>query len=156
MPTIKAKKSLGQNFLIDEEALSDIAYSIEIAERHIIEVGPGYGALTGYILAHHPASLDMVELDTDMIEILDARFMAKESLPKIAGDETHLVKTTPIALHHKDVLQFMPPYSRYSVIANIPYYITSPILFHFLYDIPNPPEIMVIMMQEEVGEKILD
>lgn len=49
--TIRAKKSLGQNFLIDHEALSDIADSIKIAGKHIIEVGPGYGALTDYILA---------------------------------------------------------------------------------------------------------
>lgn len=75
MQKIKAKKSLGQNFLIDEEALTDIARSIDIAGRHIIEVGPGYGALTSYILTHHPASLDLVELDPDMIEILDERYM---------------------------------------------------------------------------------
>ena len=53
-------------------------------------------------------------------------------------------------IHHIDVLQFVPPYQEYSVIANIPYYITSPILFHFLYDIEKKPQEMVIMMQEEV------
>ena len=74
MQTIKAKKSLGQNFLIDQEALSDIANSIEIHEKHIIEVGPGYGALTDYIIASEPASLDLVELDKDMVEILNSRF----------------------------------------------------------------------------------
>lgn len=83
MHTIKAKKSLGQNFLIDEEALSDIARSITLAEKHIIEIGPGYGALTEYILSHHPLSLDLVELDKDMIGILDARFMAENTTPKI-------------------------------------------------------------------------
>ncbi len=66
------------------------------------------------------------------------------------------MKATPIALHHADVLHFTPPYDDYVVIANIPYYITSPILFHFLYDIDNPPAEMVIMMQEEVWEKILE
>lgn len=156
MKTIKAKKSLGQNFLIDEEALSDIAHSIELALKHVIEVGPGYGALTEYILSHHPLTLDLVELDTDMIEILDERFMSQESMPKIVWEETSLVKTTPIAIHHEDVLKFTPPYDDYSVIANIPYYITSPILFHFLYDLEKSPEAMVIMMQEEVGEKILE
>ena len=49
--TLRAKKSLGQNFLIDHEALSDIASSLEIGGKHIIEVGPGYGALTDYIIA---------------------------------------------------------------------------------------------------------
>lgn len=182
--TIKAKKSLGQNFLIDEEALRDIAHSIELAGRHVIEVGPGYGALTEYILSHHPLTLDLVELDPDMIEILDERYMGDEVAPVIQGEENNLVKTTPIAIHHEDILQFTPPYDDYSVIANIPYYITSPILFHFLYpEAPfvkggrgdliseqnppprtsapplqrrlTPPEAMVIMMQEEVGEKIL-
>ena len=156
MQTIKAKKSLGQNFLIDEEALTDIAHSIAIAWEHIIEVGPGYGALTDYILSHHPSTLDLVELDPDMIEILDERYMGDEIAPKILWEEQVLVKTTPIAIHHQDVLTFTPTYDEYSIIANIPYYITSPILFHFLYDIANPPKEMTIMMQEEVGEKILE
>jgi 16S rRNA (adenine1518-N6/adenine1519-N6)-dimethyltransferase len=156
MQTIKAKKSLGQNFLIDQEALTDIAHSIAIAWEHIIEVGPGYGALTDYILSHHPSTLDLVELDPDMVEILDERYMGDEVAPKILWEEQVLVKTTPIAIHHQDVLTFAPTYDEYSIIANIPYYITSPILFHFLYDIANPPKEMTIMMQEEVGEKILE
>ena len=57
---------------------------------------------------------------------------------------------------HQDILKFIPERGEYDVIANIPYYITSPILFHFLYDIPNPPQKMLIMMQKEVGERILE
>ncbi len=72
--SIRAKKSLGQNFLIDPEALSDIASSLEITGKNIIEVGPGYGALTEYILSEKPAHLSLVELDTDMISILQERF----------------------------------------------------------------------------------
>jgi 16S rRNA (adenine1518-N6/adenine1519-N6)-dimethyltransferase len=98
----------------------------------------------------------MVELDPDMVEILDSRFMAEDRLPEISDDSHHIIRTTPIAIHHEDVLSYTPPYTEYSVVANIPYYITSPILFHFLYDIASPPEDMVIMMQEEVGEKILE
>jgi 16S rRNA (adenine1518-N6/adenine1519-N6)-dimethyltransferase len=189
--TIKAKKSLGQNFLIDEEALRDIAHSLDIAGRHIIEVWPGYGALTEYILSHHPSTLDLVELDPDMIELLDNRFMGEDTMPEIIWEDDALVRTTPIAIHHQDVLQYTPPYDDYSIVANIPYYITSPILFHFLYPssppwggdtwgaekdsvtedrkIPSarpsslplkgefiPPKEMVIMMQEEVWEKILE
>jgi 16S rRNA A1518/A1519 N6-dimethyltransferase RsmA/KsgA/DIM1 with predicted DNA glycosylase/AP lyase activity len=48
----------------------------------VIEVGPGYGALTEYLLSHHPATLDLVELDPDMIEILDERYMSSED-PKV-------------------------------------------------------------------------
>jgi 16S rRNA (adenine1518-N6/adenine1519-N6)-dimethyltransferase len=138
-PYIKAKKSLGQNFLIDEDALFDIAHSVVVEGKNIIEVGPGYGALTDYLIEQTPETLTLVELDTDMIEILQKKY------------------TTDIAILHQDVLQFVPVFSQYSVIANIPYYITSPILFHFLYaDDFTPPESMVIMMQEEVGEKILE
>ena len=139
MEKIKAKKSLGQNFLIDQEALADIADAIAISGKNIIEVGPGYGALTDYIIERKPLSLELVELDSDMIHILEWRY-----------DQSKLT------IHHTDVLQFIPKHKDYSVIANIPYYITSPILFHFLYDIQDQPDDMVIMMQKEVGEKILE
>lgn len=139
IPYIRAKKSLGQNFLIDEGALSDIAHAIEVTGKNIIEVGPGYGALTDELIEQKPETLTLVELDTDMIDILEKKY------------------TTGIKILHQDVLQFSPTYEQYSVIANIPYYITSPILFHFLYASSfTPPESMVIMMQEEVGEKILE
>lgn len=139
MMRIKAKKNLGQNFLIDHWALSDIADALQITGRRIIEVGPGYGALTDYILKKTPTSLDLVELDIDMIHILQWKYGPSE-----------------LTIHHIDVLKFAPPYPEYSVIANIPYYITSPILFHFLYHLDMMPDEMVIMMQKEVGEKILE
>ncbi len=139
MQKIKAKKSLGQNFLIDEEALSDIAAATQISNKRIIEVGPGYWALTDHLIAQSPKSIDLIELDRDMIVILEEKYTPLD-----------------ISIHHADILGFTPPYDEYSVIANIPYYITSPILFRFLYDLENSPEEMVIMMQEEVGEKILD
>lgn len=136
---IRAKKSLGQNFLIDEDALIAIAHSVGVEGKHIIEVGPGYGALTDHLVEQKPETLTLVELDTDMIEILEKKY------------------TENVTILHQDVLQFVPAYEQYSIIANIPYYITSPILFHFLYaDNFTPPESMVIMMQEEVGEKILE
>lgn len=139
MENIKAKKSLGQNFLIDQDALWDIANAIEIKNKNIIEVGPGYGALTDYIIDQSPLSLDLVELDTDMIALLEWKYNPSE-----------------ISIHHIDVLRYIPSYTHYSVIANIPYYITSPILFHFLYELEDKPKEMVIMMQKEVGEKILE
>jgi 16S rRNA (adenine1518-N6/adenine1519-N6)-dimethyltransferase len=146
MQKIKAKKSLGQNFLIDHDALADIASAIDITDRHIIEVWPGYGALTDYLTKSHPQSLDLVELDTDMISILKERIENWELK----------TKNNIITLHHGDILRFTPPYDSYSVIANIPYYITSPILFHFLYELVQKPDAMVIMMQKEVWEKILE
>jgi 16S rRNA (adenine1518-N6/adenine1519-N6)-dimethyltransferase len=60
-----------------------------------------------------------------------------------------------ISILHQDVLKYRDVERSYSVIANIPYYITSPILFHFLYNMPISPDEMAIMMQKEVGEKII-
>jgi len=70
---IRAKKSLGQNFLVNDEILETIAESVDITDRHIIEIGPGYGALTTKILAQHPKSLTLIELDKEMIYILRSR-----------------------------------------------------------------------------------
>jgi len=90
-------------------------------------------------LAQDPLSLDLVELDQDMIRILEERYGTVDM----------------ITIHNQDVLRFHPKRTPYSVIANIPYYITSPILFHFLYQVPASPGAMVIMMQQEVAEKII-
>ncbi|MCH2189120.1 16S rRNA (adenine(1518)-N(6)/adenine(1519)-N(6))-dimethyltransferase RsmA, partial [Candidatus Gracilibacteria bacterium] len=135
---IRAKKSLGQNFLIDEGKLATIAQAIQVRNQNIIEVGPGYGALTEKLLSQSPKTLNLVELDDDMVHILQDRFC-----------------NTEFTLHHQDILKYNPDVSPYSVIANIPYYITSPILRHFLYDIDIQPESMVILMQKDVADKIL-
>jgi 16S rRNA (adenine1518-N6/adenine1519-N6)-dimethyltransferase len=57
-------------------------------------------------------------------------------------------------IRQQDVLTFSPQFDSYSVIANIPYYITSPILFHFLYEVENRPDEMIILLQRDVGDKI--
>jgi 16S rRNA (adenine1518-N6/adenine1519-N6)-dimethyltransferase len=79
--TIRAKKSFGQNFLIDPEALEDIATSLSINGKHIIEVGPGYGALTDYLIRDTPATLDLIELDPDMISLLEDRYTGDNISP---------------------------------------------------------------------------
>jgi 16S rRNA (adenine1518-N6/adenine1519-N6)-dimethyltransferase len=142
---IRAKKSLGQNFLVDEEKLEAISECITIEWENIIEVWPWYGALTEKLLHKKPRSLHLVELDADMIEILDDR--------KGRGELN--TNNTEFKIFQQDVLEFVPEFKKYSVIANIPYYITSPILHHFLYEIKNTPEKMVILMQKDVGDKIL-
>ena len=138
---ILAKKSLGQNFLVNEDITTQISQLVEVAWKNIIEVGPGYGALTEKLLHQKPNSLHLVELDRDMIEILEDRCMREE--------------LWDFTLHHQDVLNFVPEFQEYSVIANIPYYITSPILRHFLYDLDHKPDNMIILMQKDVWDKIL-
>lgn len=98
-----------------------------------------------------------------MVEILEERF---SSLRPVSS-ETGLSQNLPSPLtqgkeaqmsfkiFHQDILTFTPEFQDYSVIANIPYYITSPILTHFLYTLKNPPQEMLILMQKDVGDKIL-
>ena len=142
---LKAKKSLGQNFLVDEALLESISQSIDITSKNIIEVGPWYGALTQYIIDQKPEVLHLVELDLDMVEILKERFSSLSLDSSESG----------LRIFHQDVLTFSPEFSNYSVVANIPYYITSPILTHFLYTLKHPPQEMLILMQRDVGDKIL-
>jgi len=75
---IQAKKSLGQNFLINDGILEKIATATKVKEKNIIEVGPGYGALTERLLDINPASLTLVELDADMVKILESRIENEE------------------------------------------------------------------------------
>lgn len=113
-----------------------------VSGRNIVEVGPGYGALTEYLLDRSPVRLDLVELDKDLVTLLVKRY-------------DRIMRSGTLHVHSRDVLQFVPEATPYAVIANIPYYITSPILFRFLYDLPVLPDELVILMQKEVGEKIL-
>ncbi|ATU05241.1 ribosomal RNA small subunit methyltransferase A [Candidatus Gracilibacteria bacterium HOT-871] len=143
--TIKAKKSLGQNFLVNDDILQSIADTFEIKDKNIIEVGPGYGALTEKLLEKKPSKLTLIELDREMIEILQNRINS--------GDFKNSEK---ICIKNIDILKYFPEFKEdYFVIANIPYYITSPILRHFLYDLEKSPEKMLILMQKDVGDKII-
>lgn len=143
---IRAKKSLWQNFLVDTNILSKIVASSHIDWKNIVEVWPWYWALTDYIVDWKPSSLLLIELDRDMIDILSDR---------IENWELYL-NASDINIVNLDVLQYeREDDSTYSVIANIPYYITSPILHHFLYAVSHSPEEMVIMMQKDVADKIL-
>lgn len=146
---IWAKKSLGQNFLIDDEKIQAIADTIEVSGKNIVEVWPWYGALTEKLMPKKPQTLTLVELDRDMIDVLQDRFLSSHPNPLPEGEGTR-----PMILN-QDILQYAPDFDEYCVIANIPYYITSPILRHFLYDVVKKPEHMVILMQQDVGDKIL-
>ena len=145
---ISAKKKLGQNFLTDENKLQIIAQAYPLAGQNVIEVWPGYGALTEYILQEHPTSLDLVELDRDMIAILEDRLDPASTYPLVAEWST-------VQILHKDVLKLEQIPEKSIIVANIPYYITSPILTHFLMHLHSHVDAMVIMMQREVAEKIL-
>lgn len=140
------KKSLGQNFLVNDEILDKIASYISLENQNIIEIWPGYWALTEKILSKNPKFLSLVELDKKMVEILKAR---------IKNKELEISSNVDFKINNIDVLKFNPNLEDYIVVANIPYYITSPILNHFLYNLPNKPKEMIILMQKDVADKII-
>jgi len=142
---IKAKKSLGQNFLVNEKIVEEISNQLDINDKNIIEVWPGYWALTEKLLEKNPKSLRLIELDNDMIDILNDRIW----------NNNLNIWDIDFKIKNIDVLKYFPEFKEYFVIANIPYYITSPILKHFLYDVENKPKKMLILMQKDVGDKIV-
>ena len=143
---VKPKKSLWQNFLVNEKILENISSFLDISWKNTIEIWPGYWALTEKLLNKKPKSLTLVELDKNMVNILKLRI-----------DNWELdISWIDFEIRNENILSynFSIPTSYY-VIANIPYYITSPIIRHFLYDIENIPENMLILMQKDVTDKIL-
>lgn len=137
-----AKKGLGQNFLIDQEALDAIVDAADLYEGdHVVEVGPGTGFLTEQLI-QKAGKVTAIELDENMVEILKEQFSLTENLEVIHSDILKL-RTKDYGLRTKN----------YKVVANIPYYITSPVIRHFL-QAKVRPKLMVILVQKEVAEKI--
>ena len=89
--------------------------------------------------------MTLIELDNDMIDVLNLRVKNKDLI----------IDWIDFSIEKIDILDYLPLYKEYFVIANIPYYITSPIIRHFLYDVSNKPEKMLILMQKDVWDKIL-
>jgi 16S rRNA (adenine1518-N6/adenine1519-N6)-dimethyltransferase len=146
---LKPKKRLGQHFLVDEAVLERILSAAEVSPGDIVvEIGPGLGILTER-LAKVGARIIAVELDSKLVTVLKKRLAPFPDVKIVRAD---ILKVTP-----EQLLQNNLPASElvrgYKVIANLPYYITSPVLRHFLEAQPQPSE-MVVMVQKEVGEAI--
>lgn len=135
-----ANKGLGQNFLIDDEALDKIVEAADLYEGdHVVEVGPGTGFLTERLI-QKAGKVTSVELDRNMVEILKEQFSLTENLKIVHSD---ILKTDIGSLAGE----------KYKVVANIPYYITSPVIRHFL-QVTARPKLMVLLVQKEVAEKM--
>lgn len=133
----KPSKGLGQNFLIDKNVLRKIIEASDIKSSDtILEVGPGIGTLTQE-LAEKAERIIAVEKSKTMIEIL------KETVKDYKN----------IEVIDEDILKFESEITNYKLIANIPYYLTSPLIRKFL-ETNNPPEFMVLMLQKEVAQRI--
>jgi len=145
----KPRKSLGQHFLVDEAVLERILSAVELSHGDIVvEIGPGLGILTEG-LAKRGAKVIAVELDSKLVALLKKRLAPFPDVKIIRAD---ILKVTPQQLLQNNLTasEFI---RGYKVIANLPYYITSPVLNHFLEAQSRPSE-MVVMVQKEVGEAI--
>jgi len=139
---LKSKKRLGQHFLIDEEVLQLIITSAELAPGDtIVEIGPGLGILTGE-LAQRAGRVIAVELDDKLAATLKETLASFSNITIINEDILRL-----------DAAALLPAPGPYKVVANLPYYITSPVLRHFL-EAAVKPERMIVMVQKEVAEAI--
>ncbi|MFC2009162.1 16S rRNA (adenine(1518)-N(6)/adenine(1519)-N(6))-dimethyltransferase RsmA [Chloroflexota bacterium] len=144
---LKADKHLGQHFLVDRGILKSIAAAANLTnEDTVVEVGPGTGLLTREI-ALLAGNVIAVELDTRMVALLSEELADATNVTVVHGDILRLPPTALLDTH-------APANTHsYKVVANLPYYITSPVLRHFLLS-PTAPSTMVVMVQQEVGRAI--
>jgi 16S rRNA (adenine1518-N6/adenine1519-N6)-dimethyltransferase len=170
---LRPKKSLGQNFLVDEHALNHIVYAAEVTPDDVVlEIGPGLGSLTCYLsdVARHVIA---VEIDRALIPPLRSVLSARSNVSIVEGD---ILKLDPVELlaeaslreGHRPTKQSpdqsseiasqttlaMTEISRYKVVANIPYYITSAIIRHLL-EADLKPKSIVLTIQQEVAQRII-
>ena len=138
----KAKKSLGQNFLIDENIIEKIINTVKIKNRTILEVGPGTGNLTSYILKKKPKKIIVVEKDIDLSEYLKNIFKKK------------------IIIINKDILKVderLLSEDKLTVFGNLPYNISTEILSKWIISIKDNFwfDHLILMFQKEVADRII-
>ena len=147
---IRANKSLGQNFLINSEVVENIVNSSEInKEDMVIEVGPGLGTLTKYLLEKAGKVL-CIELDPKMIKILNDRFSEYDNFEIINADVLKVNLNEVIAENKKN-----GKIKNVKVVANLPYYITTPIIMKLLEERLDI-ESITVMIQKEVADRLIE
>lgn len=138
---LRANKRLGQNFLINQEIVDQIIEKSQITkEDTVLEIGPGLGTLTK-ALAKVAKNVIAVELDENMVNILNGRPIG-ENIEIVHGDILNV-----------NLREILKEYDSIKVVANLPYYITTPIIMKLLeerYDIKS----ITIMVQKEVGKRL--
>lgn len=143
---LEAKKSLGQNFLMEPQVLADMVATGEIdQETNVIEIGPGIGALTE-VLAQEAKEVLAFELDQRLLPVLANELADYDNIHVRHADILEVdIKAT--------VSQYFPADERLLVVANLPYYITTPIIFKLL-ESGLRFDGFVLMMQKEVAERL--
>ena len=140
---LRAKKSLGQNFLIDENVLNKIVSLIKIENKSILEIGPGTGNLTSYILKSNPKKLIVIEKDKELIILLKKKFEEK------------------IEIINEDILKINEKNKdkeKLIVFGNLPYNISTEILTKWILNLKNKIfwfDSLILMFQKEVADRII-
>ena len=120
---LRANKKLGQNFLINESIIYDIVKKANVTKEDVvIEIGPGLGSLTKELI-NNAKKVIAIELDPNMIDILKSRFGIFDNFEVIYGDVLKI-----------DLEELIKGYDSVKVVANLPYYITTPIIMKLLED----------------------
>ena len=139
---IKPKKSLGQNFLIDRNILEQIVDTVEITNKEVLEIGPGSGNLTTFILKKNPKKVYTIEKDDDLASLLEDKFnneiiIINDDILKISEDKISSEKLT--------------------VFGNLPYNISTEILSKWIVNLDKNFwfESLVLMFQKEVADRII-
>ncbi len=135
----KLKKKYGQNFLIDKNIIKKISNLIPKKSLKIIEIGPGDGRLTEFILNFEPKELKLIEIDEDLIPILQSKFM----------------KFKNIKLINIDVMKYNEKDNADLIISNLPYNISSQILVKICL-MDSLPLNLILMFQKEFAQRLLD
>ena len=140
---IKAKKSLGQNFLVDENMLKKIVSIIKIENRSILEVGPGTGNLTSCILKNNPKKLIVIEKDNNLVILLKKKFKEK----------IEIINKDILKIDEKDLAK-----EKLLVFGNLPYNISTEILAKWILNLENKFfwfDSLILMFQKEVADRII-
>ena len=135
------KKKFGQNFLIDQNILKKINNLINQVDLNILEIGPGSGNLTNYILKSSPSNLTLIEIDNDLIENLKKKYNFLNNVKIIHGD---FLKDDQILNNKYDL-----------VVANLPYNVSSQILIKLTISKYRPSR-MILMFQKEFADRLLE
>ena len=146
---VSANKNLGQNFLIDYDIVDAIINASQISKDDlIIEIGPGLGTLTKFLL-EKAGKVIAVELDTKMVKILNDRFTDYKNFEIINADILKLDLNEIIKINKEE-----KKFKNAKIVANLPYYITTPIIMNLLENNLDL-ESITIMIQKEVADRIV-
>ena len=139
---IKAKKSLGQNFLIDHNVLEQIVNTVEIKNKEILEIGPGSGNLTQYILKKKPKKIFVIEKDDDLALLLREKF----------NNEINIINDDVLTISEDKISK-----EKLTVFGNLPYNISTEILSKWIVNLNKKIWFneLILMFQKEVAERII-